>query len=86
MTMLKSEARWRGREVGRLRDLDVVANDIVGGRPKPIPKNRVFRRLPMPFEARRRNCANVCTKKDIQNVHGSRRSFPEKASVIELSP
>lgn len=29
MTRLNMEARWLGREVGRLRDLDVVANDIV---------------------------------------------------------
>jgi triphosphatase len=29
MTRLKDEARWLGREVGRLRDFEVVANDIV---------------------------------------------------------
>ena len=29
MTRLNGEARWLGQEVGRLRDLDVVANDIV---------------------------------------------------------
>ena len=29
MTRLNEEARWLGQEVGRLRDLDVVANDIV---------------------------------------------------------
>jgi triphosphatase len=29
MTRLNDEARWLGQEVGRLRDLDVVANDIV---------------------------------------------------------
>ena len=29
MTRLSEEARWLGQEVGRLRDLDVVANDIV---------------------------------------------------------
>ena len=30
MERLNSEAKWLGQEVGRLRDLDVVANDIVG--------------------------------------------------------
>ncbi len=30
MDRLVNEARWLGAEVGRLRDLDVVANDIVG--------------------------------------------------------
>jgi inorganic triphosphatase YgiF len=30
LTRLGQEARWLGQEVGRLRDLDVVANDIVG--------------------------------------------------------
>ena len=29
MARLNDEARWLGQEVGRLRDLDVVANDIV---------------------------------------------------------
>ena len=29
MARLNEEARWLGQEVGRLRDLDVVANDIV---------------------------------------------------------
>lgn len=29
MTRLNMEARWLGQEVGRLRDIDVVANDIV---------------------------------------------------------
>lgn len=29
LTRLSHEARWLGQEVGRLRDLDVVANDIV---------------------------------------------------------
>ena len=29
MVRLNEEARWLGQEVGRLRDLDVVANDIV---------------------------------------------------------
>ena len=28
--LLSEEAKWLGQEVGRLRDLDVVANDIVG--------------------------------------------------------
>ena len=30
MARLSGEAKWLGQEVGRLRDLDVVANDIVG--------------------------------------------------------
>ncbi len=30
MTRLSGEAKWLGQEAGRLRDLDVVANDIVG--------------------------------------------------------
>ena len=30
MGRLSGEAKWLGQEVGRLRDLDVVANDIVG--------------------------------------------------------
>ena len=30
MARINDEAKWLGQEVGRLRDLDVVANDIVG--------------------------------------------------------
>lgn len=38
MTRLKEEARWLGREVGHLRDFDVVANDIVGREAEAHPQ------------------------------------------------
>ncbi|TGQ32425.1 CHAD domain-containing protein [Mesorhizobium sp. M00.F.Ca.ET.216.01.1.1] len=37
MERLNGEARWLGQEVGHLRDLDVVANDIVGRDAKSHP-------------------------------------------------
>ncbi|MGX8012339.1 CHAD domain-containing protein [Mesorhizobium sp. ORM8.1] len=37
MERLSGEARWLGQEVGRLRDLDVVANDTVGREAKSHP-------------------------------------------------
>src|SRR5262249_15920348 len=38
MTKLASEARWLSGEVGRLRDFDVVANDIAGREAKAYPQ------------------------------------------------
>ena len=43
MARLSGEAKWLGQEVGGLRDLDVVANDIVGGRLRSIRTSRVCR-------------------------------------------
>ena len=42
---LEEEARWLGQEVGRLRDLDVVRDDIVTPEGKRHPGEEGFRRL-----------------------------------------
>jgi len=45
MTRLGEEARWLGRQVGRLRDLDVVASEIVPREAKADPRQPGFPKL-----------------------------------------
>ncbi|MEL6337297.1 MAG: CYTH and CHAD domain-containing protein [Pseudomonadota bacterium] len=42
---LLTEARWLGREVGRLRDLDVAGTDLLAPAAKAIPREPGFARL-----------------------------------------
>ncbi|WP_287233194.1 CHAD domain-containing protein [Mesorhizobium sp.] len=57
MTRLSMEARWLGQEVGRLRDIDMVANNIVRREAEATRMNRVCRPLPMFSRGRRGDCA-----------------------------
>ena len=55
---LGQEARWLGQEVGRLRDLDVVANDIVRREAALHPDEPGLRPSRMPSHERRRSGAD----------------------------
>lgn len=45
MERLSSEARWLGQEVGRLRDIDVVLNDIILREAKAFPEEHGIAKL-----------------------------------------
>jgi len=45
MDRLSSEARWLGREVGRLRDIEVVLNDVVGREVQAYPEEEGLAQL-----------------------------------------
>ena len=55
MMKLNEEARWLGKEVGRLRDLDVVANDIVQREAQAHPQEPGFAAVTDTLRAVRRS-------------------------------
>jgi inorganic triphosphatase YgiF len=63
MCRLSAEARWLGQEVGRLRDLDVVANEMVRPEAQLNLPSLASRRWPASSSGRRGNGATSSVRR-----------------------
>lgn len=70
MERLNGEARWLGQEVGQLRDIDVVRNDIVcreaNAYPEEVGLAALVERLAPPVDERRAHLRKILTSSRVQ--------------------
>ena len=79
MTRLNGEARWLGQEVGRLRDLDVVANDIVRREAEAHPDEPG---LPALADALSRQAAGTARSPSQASRRGARAGVPDRPGAV----